>query len=60
MLMFPIKINGESIRDLDLLKQKLDLNVLLSYRNRFAKWLQGADYPEEATKVQQLPTTPLR
>lgn len=57
MLMFPIKINGESIRDLDLLKQKLDLNVLLTYRNRFAKWLQGADYPEEATKVQQLPTT---
>ena len=54
MAQFPLLMNGAEVCTLEDLKRNFDPNVLLEYRKRFAAWLKGWDYDEEAVKVKAL------
>ena len=54
MAQFPLRMNGVEICTLDELRENFDFNILLSYRKRFATWLKGWDYDEEAAEVKIL------
>ena len=54
MAQFPLKMNGTDVCTLDELKANFNPADLISYRSRFAAWLRGWDYDEEATAVKAL------
>lgn len=54
MAQFPLLMNGAEVCTLEDLKRNFDPNVLLEYRKRFAAWLKGWDYDEEAVEVKAL------
>lgn len=54
MAQFPLKMNGAEVCTLEDLKKNFNPADLVSYRNRFAAWLKGWDYDEEAMEVVSL------
>ncbi|MBE6374123.1 MAG: hypothetical protein E7055_18910, partial [Lentisphaerae bacterium] len=54
MAQFPLKMNGAEVCTLEDLKKNFNPAELVSYRNRFAAWLKGWDYDEEAVAVKAL------
>ena len=54
MAQFPLKMNGAEVCTLEDLKKNLDLDALFTYRSRFAVWLKGWDYEDEAAQVRAL------
>ena len=54
MAQFPLKMNGAEVCTLEDLKKNFNPADLVSYRNRFAAWLKGWDYDEEAVAVKAL------
>ena len=54
MAQFPLLMNGAEVCTLEDLKRNFDPNALIEYRKRFAAWLKGWDYDEEAVEVKTL------
>ena len=54
MAQFPLLMNGAEVCTLEDLKRNFDPNALIEYRKRFAAWLKGWDYDEEAVEVKSL------
>ena len=54
MAQFPLKMKGAEVCTLEDLKKNFNPADLVSYRNRFAAWLKGWDYDEEAVAVKAL------
>ena len=54
MAQFPLKMNGAEVCTIEDLKKNFNPADLVSYRNRFAAWLKGWDYDEEAMEVVSL------
>ena len=54
MAQFPLIINGTEVCTVEELKKNFNPTELIPYRNRFAAWLKGWDYDEEAVEVKAL------
>lgn len=54
MAQFPLKINGAEVCTLEDLKKNFNPAELIACRSRFAAWLKGWDYDEEAVAVKTL------
>ena len=54
MAQFPLKMNGTEVCTLEDLKKSFKPDELISYRSRFAAWLKGWDYDEEAGAARAL------
>ena len=54
MAQFPLLMNGAEVCTLEDLKKNFNPTDLVAYRKRFAAWLKGWDYDEEAVEVKFL------
>ncbi|MBQ7394304.1 MAG: hypothetical protein IJV89_08160 [Lentisphaeria bacterium] len=54
MAQFPLLMNGVEVCTLEDLKKNFNPEDLVAYRKRFAAWLKGWDYDEEAVEVKSL------
>ena len=54
MAQFPLLMNGVEVCTLEDLKKNFNPADLVACRKRFAAWLKGWDYDEEAVEVKSL------